>query len=69
MGCSSFIKGFLTGCVYHTREQPVSYNLGGMFPSFVFHRTEGGNTLAAIHKQACSGGDGKKNRYQDGEIL
>jgi len=28
MGCSSFVKVFfLSGCVYHTREQPVSYNL------------------------------------------
>jgi len=27
MGCSSFVKVFSIGCVYHTREQPVSYNL------------------------------------------
>jgi hypothetical protein len=28
IGCSSFGKRFLTGCVYHTPEQPVSYDLG-----------------------------------------
>ena len=27
MGCSSFSMSFLSGCVYHTREQPVSYYL------------------------------------------